>query len=183
MLKQTAAAAVLALSAVSPASAQSNGFTLSSSDIAEGVQLSADHVYNGFGCEGGNISPQLSWSNAPAETRSFVVTAYDPDAPTGSGWWHWVAFDIPASATALPENASANGTMPAGTVQSRTDFGSTGFGGACPPPGEVHRYVFTIHALDAASLDLEADASPALVGFLTNAHSIASDKLTAVYTR
>lgn len=179
------AAALLALSAL-PACASTadvGDFNLSSPDVAEGVQLTNDHVFNGFGCEGGNISPALSWSGAPEGTKSFVITAYDPDAPTGSGWWHWVSFNIPASTTSLPANASAEGLMPEGTVQSRTDFGATQFGGACPPPGEVHRYEFKIHALDVESLDLDETASPALVGFMTNAHTIDSDKITAVYTR
>lgn len=178
-------ATFLALSAVPACASSSNvgEFDLSSPDVAEGVQLTNDHVFNGFGCEGGNISPALSWLGAPEGTKSFVITAYDPDAPTGSGWWHWVSFNIPADTTSIPANASAEGAMPEGTMQSRTDFGATEFGGACPPPGVMHRYEFTIHALDVEKLDLDETASPALVGFMTNAHTIDSDKITAVYTR
>lgn len=183
MFKQVICALALVSTLASPVYAQTSDFNVSSTDVAEGMQLSTDHVFNGFGCDGGNISPQLSWSDAPEGTKSFVVTAYDPDAPTGSGWWHWVAFNIPADTNSLPTNASADGAMPDGTVQSRTDFGADQFGGACPPPGEVHRYVFTVTALDVESLDLDANASPALVGFMTNSHALASDKLTAVYTR
>jgi Raf kinase inhibitor-like YbhB/YbcL family protein len=109
-------------------------FTLSSADIKPGATLSDRQVFNGFGCQGQNISPQLSWTNAPAGTKSFVVTAYDPDAPTGSGFWHWVVYNIPADTHELAAGSGGEkGTLPAGTVQGRTDFGKTGFGGACPP--------------------------------------------------
>ena len=157
-------------------------FTLTSPDIAEGRQLDAAQVLDGFGCEGGNLSPALSWSGAPDGTGSFVVTVYDPDAPTGSGWWHWVVFNIPADATGLPRGAGA-GDLPQGAVQSRTDFGTPGFGGACPPPGEVHRYEFTVHAIAAERLKLGADAAAAMVGFMTNAQALDSATITAVYTR
>ena len=183
MFKQIVGTLALASMVASPVFAQSADFDLTSTDIAEGAQLSNDHVFNGFGCEGENISPQLAWSNAPEGTKSFVITAYDPDAPTGSGWWHWVAFNIPANTNSLSTNASADGVMPTGSVQAKTDFGSYQFGGACPPPGEVHRYVFKISALDVEKLELGPDASPALIGFMTQAHTIASDKITAVYTR
>lgn len=182
MIKQLITSVALAAVVIAPACAQTQDFTLSSPDVQEGMQLSIDHVLNGFGCEGRNVSPELAWSNAPEGTKSFVVTAYDPDAPTGSGWWHWVSFDIPANATGLDANASATG-MPDGTIQSRTDFGGMEFGGACPPAGVVHRYEFTVHALDVDTLGLDETASPALVGFMTGAHEIDSAKITAVYTR
>lgn len=170
-------------SLVSPAFAD-GAFTLSSPDIAEGQQLNNTFVLNGFGCKGDSISPALQWSNAPEGTKSFVVTAYDPDAPTGSGWWHWVAFDIPADVDSLAQGAgSQGGNMPDGAIQSRTDFGATGFGGACPPPGEVHRYEFTVHALGVESLGLDENASAALVGFMTGANSLGSAGITAIYTR
>lgn len=172
----------IALSLIST-SASAGDFKITSTDIREGMQLSSAHVFNNFGCDGDNKSPQLSWSGAPEGTKSFVVTVYDPDAPTGSGWWHWVAFNIPSDVSSLPSNASTGGKMPKGTVQSKTDFGFDHFGGACPPVGEVHRYQFTIHALDVEKLDLDKSASPALVGFMTNLHSLDSAKLTAVYTR
>ncbi|PTX53877.1 hypothetical protein C8N43_3920 [Litoreibacter ponti] len=182
-MKHLITTAALAVSLVAPAFADT-GFTLSSPDIAEGKQLDNTIVLNAFGCEGDSISPALEWSNPPEGTKSFVVTAYDPDAPTGSGWWHWVAFDIPADATALARGAgSEGGEMPAGTVQSRTDFGTAGFGGACPPPGEVHRYQFAVHALGVESLGLDENASAALVGFMTGANSLASARITAVYSR
>lgn len=182
-MKHLITAVALITTLVTPAFAD-EPFTLSSPDIAEGQQLDNTFVLNAFGCEGESISPALSWSNAPEGTKSFVVTAYDPDAPTGSGWWHWVAFDIPANVTSLDQGAgSADGEMPKGAIQSRTDFGSTGFGGACPPAGEVHRYEFTVHALGVESLGLDENASAALVGFMTGANSLGSADITAVYTR
>lgn len=177
------AAGVLALAAVVSSAASAQDFVLSSSDIAEGEKLAPAQVFSGFGCEGGNLSPALSWSGAPAGTKSFAITAYDPDAPTGSGWWHWVVFNIPAATTSLPANAGSGDGMPEGVVQGRTDYGTLGFGGACPPPGEVHRYIFTVHALAVERLDLDETASAALVGFMTNANSLAEAKITAVYTR
>jgi len=117
--------------------AHAAGFTLMSPTIKPGSTLTDAQVFKGFGCEGKNISPALKWSGAPAGTKSYAVTVYDPDAPTGSGWWHWVVYNIPATATELPEGAGApdgKGPLPAGAVQGRTDFGSAGFGGACPPP-------------------------------------------------
>lgn len=158
-------------------------FRLTSTDMAEGAALTQKQVFNGFGCSGQNISPQLSWSGAPAGTKSFVVTAYDPDAPTGSGWWHWVVYNIPADATGLPANAAEGRGLPAGAVQARNDFGTAGFGGACPPPGEVHRYEFRVFALGVERLDVDPAASPALIGFMTRANALGVARLTAVYTR
>ncbi|WP_299295428.1 YbhB/YbcL family Raf kinase inhibitor-like protein [uncultured Tateyamaria sp.] len=167
-------AAALAASLAAPAMA--DGFTLTSPDIAEGQQLSSDFVFKGFGCEGGNTAPTLEWSGAPEGTESFAVTVYDPDAPTGSGWWHWFAFNIPADVTSLPGGGDVNG------VQLTNDYGATGFGGACPPPGEVHRYEFTVHAL-GATLEIDNSVSNALAGFMVNANSLASSTITAVYNR
>ena len=158
-------------------------FTLSSPDIAEGQQLDNTFVLNAFGCEGDSISPALEWSNAPEGTKSFVVTAYDPDAPTGSGWWHWLAFNIPAETRALPQGAGGGEGMPDGVVQSVTDYGGTGFGGACPPKGEMHRYQFTIFALSVEKLDLTAETNAAIVGYMTRANSLGSATITAPYTR
>lgn len=182
-MKHLITTVALLASLLTPAVAD-EAFTLSSPDIAEGQQLDNTFVLNAFGCEGDSVSPALEWSNAPEGTKSFVVTVYDPDAPTGSGWWHWVAFDLPADVNSLAQGAgSEGGIMPAGAIQSRTDFGDTGFGGACPPPGEVHRYKFTVHALGVESLGLGQNASAALVGFMTGANSLGSAEITAVYTR
>lgn len=161
-------------------------FSLSSTDIANGQPLSDKQVFNGFGCTGSNLSPHLQWQHPPVGTRSFAVTAYDPDAPTGSGWWHWVVFNLPADTRSLPTNAGApdKSLMPAGTVQSRTDFGTTGFGGACPPEGHgKHRYQFTVHALKVDKLELDATASAAMVGFMINANTLGKATIEATYQR
>ena len=164
--------------------AYAEGFTLSSPDIAG--QLSNQQVFNGFGCSGANISPQLNWKNAPQGTKSFAVTVYDLDAPTGSGWWHWVIFDIPADVHSLKSNAG-NVKMhiaPKGSVQSITSYGQTGFGGACPPPGDrPHEYLFTVYALKVDKLGLKADATPALVGFYLGQNMLAKASVVAYYGR
>jgi len=159
------------------------GFTLHSPDISG--QLSMQQVFSGFGCTGKNISPALSWENPPAGTKSFALTVYDPDAPTGSGWWHWVIFDIPATSNALSSNSGADKTKaPAGSIQSTNSFGGKGFGGACPPKGDrPHRYVFTIHALKLAKLGLDENATPALVGYYLGANALARSSLIAYYGR
>jgi len=141
-------------------------------------------VFQGFGCSGGNISPALRWSDVPAGTKSFAITAYDPDAPTGSGWWHWVSYDLPASVSSLQTGAGKAGAMPAGAKQGRNDFGSNDFGGACPPLGDApHRYIFTVFALKVDKLDVPADASAALIGFMLNANKLATASITARYGR
>ncbi|MEJ8821369.1 YbhB/YbcL family Raf kinase inhibitor-like protein [Variovorax humicola] len=182
-LRSTSLAAALAAGATL---AHSAGFELASPTIKPGSMLSDAQVFNGFGCTGKNISPTLKWSGAPKDTKSYAVTVYDPDAPTGSGWWHWVVYNIPASANELPEGAGgADGKgLPAGSVQGRTDFGAPGFGGACPPPGDKpHRYVFTVFALKTDKLDIPADGSAALVGYMVNANKIGSATFTAKYGR
>ncbi len=159
-------------------------FTLKSDQI--GGQLTIDQVYSGFGCSGKNISPQLKWMNAPKNAKSFALTVYDPDAPTGSGWWHWVIFNIPANATELVTDAGnvQKNLAPKGSVQSMTDYGKTGFGGACPPQGDKpHRYTFTLFALDVPKLQLDEKANAALVGFMLNAHAIEKASLISYYGR
>jgi Raf kinase inhibitor-like YbhB/YbcL family protein len=161
-------------------------FVLTSADLTPGTPVGERHVFNGFGCSGQNVSPALAWRGAPEGTRSYAVTVYDPDAPTGSGWWHWVVYNIPASATALPSGAGAGATagLPAGAAQGTTDFGTAGYGGPCPPAGDApHRYVFTVHALKVARLDLPANATAAFVGFNLNANRLASASFTARYGR
>lgn len=165
-------------------SAFAQEFTLKSGDFSG--QLTQTQVYSGFGCSGKNISPSLNWVNAPKKTKSFAVTVYDPDAPTGSGWWHWVVFNIPAGVHELKTDAGnpQKDLAPKGSIQSLTDYGTTGFGGACPPKGDKpHRYVFTVFALDVAKLDLDAKAQPALVGFFLNQHAIAKASLISYYGR
>ncbi len=173
----------LTIAAATSAPAFAGDFRLSSSSVSEGHQLAATQVFKGFGCDGGNLSPQLAWSGAPKEAKSFAITAYDPDAPTGSGWWHWNVVNIPADVSQLDAGASGNGGMPKGSLELKNDYGATGFGGACPPPGEVHRYIFTVHALGVEKLDLAEGASAALAGFLGGASTISQARLTAVYNR
>lgn len=144
--------------------------------------FSESQVLQGFGCNGLNLSPEMLWAGAPPETQSFVVTAYDPDAPTGSGLWHWSAFNIPASVTRLDEAAaSAGGTMPAGSVQARNDLSHNQYDGACPPEGSTHNYVFTVFAMPMATLPLDATASAAMVGFFANTGSLARASVTVPY--
>ncbi|MDD2509462.1 MAG: YbhB/YbcL family Raf kinase inhibitor-like protein [Aliarcobacter skirrowii] len=155
-------------------------FTLSSSDLQG--QLTSKQVFNGFGCTGENISPELSWKDAPKGTKSFAITAYDPDAPTGSGWWHWVVFDISKEKFTLPTGFGNSESKNA--IQSITDYGKSGFGGACPPVGDkAHRYVFTVYALDIETLGLDKNANPALVGFYLNSHTLAKASLISYYGR
>ncbi len=159
--------------------------TLTSSDIVDGQMMAIDQVFVGFGCEGGNMAPQLSWSGAPEGTGSFVVTAYDPDAPSGSGWWHWSVVDIPANVTELPEGTGTKGEpLPDGTIQVRNDFSQNAYGGACPPEGAApHRYVFTVYAMPQESLGIDETASGALVGFYANTSSLGQASITALYGR
>src|SRR5450755_1006443 len=143
----------------SAANAQS--MTLTSSDIKEGGNIANEQVFKGFGCTGGNISPALSWSGAPSGTKSFAITIYDPDAPTGSGWWHWVVFNLPPDSATLPQGAGDPGTakLPKGSVQGRTDFGKPGWGGPCPPPGSgKHHYNFTLFALKVGKIEVPPGA-------------------------
>jgi Raf kinase inhibitor-like YbhB/YbcL family protein len=160
-----------------------HAFELTSADIANGGTLKAEQTANIFGCKGGNISPSLSWKDVPQGTKSFAVSLFDPDAPTGSGFWHWVAFDIPASTTALPAGASTSDgkKLPTGAIQARNDGGTVGFLGACPPPGAPHHYVLTVKALKVEKLGLDASASPALVGFMTNANKLGEASITATF--
>jgi len=182
-MRKILVATFLAATAVA---AHAAGFTLSSPTVKPGSMLTDAQVFKGFGCEGKNISPALKWSGAPAGTKSYAVTVYDPDAPTGSGWWHWVVYNLPASATELPEGAGgADGKgLPAGAVQGRTDFGAAGFGGACPPAGDKpHRYIFTVYALKTDKIEAPADASAALVGFMINANKLGKASFEAKYGR
>ncbi|RAY15545.1 YbhB/YbcL family Raf kinase inhibitor-like protein [Actinomadura craniellae] len=154
-------------------------FTVTSDDVADGAMLADAQVFDDWGFTGGNHSPQLSWSGFPAGTQSFAVTCFDPDAPTGSGFWHWVLFDVPADVTSLPTGAGAADAA-VGT-HARNDYGNKAYGGAAPPPGTPHRYVFAVHALDVPELGVDADTSPAVVGFNVTAHTLARAVITPVY--
>jgi Raf kinase inhibitor-like YbhB/YbcL family protein len=160
--------------------------TLSSKDIAEGEFMSKAQEFNGFGCSGSDLSPHLKWSNAPEGTKSFAITAYDPDAPTGSGWWHWQIVNIPVTVMEIPTGAGNTKTSnaPTGSTQTKNDYGNQGFGGACPPEGHgVHRYRFTLHALSVEKLDLPKDASGALAGYMINGNTIESTTIESLYKR
>ena len=157
-------------------------FRLWSNDMKEGGTLAQAQVFNGMGHSGGNKSPHLAWDGAPEGTKSFVVTCYDPDAPTGSGWWHWIVINLPASTKELPAGAgTTGGKLPAGAVQMRNDYGTHEFGGAAPPPGPAHHYIFTVFALKVEKLELDPPSSAALVGFMTNFNSLGKATLTALY--
>jgi Raf kinase inhibitor-like YbhB/YbcL family protein len=172
---------VLFLTMGVPAMAQGM-MTLSSNDVTDGGTLDMAQVYNG--CGGGNVSPHLTWSGAPEGTKSFAVTVYDPDAPTGSGWWHWQAFNISPDVSELSTGASMTDAMPAGAVENTNDYDEQGFGGACPPEGDPpHRYIFTVFALDVEALPLTEKDSAAKVGFHLNAHKLDSASITATYGR
>lgn len=166
--------------------AQAGDFRLDSPEISPKQPLPQRFEFNGFGCTGENRSPELHWRGAPAGTKSYALTVYDPDAPTGSGWWHWVVVDLPATTTSLPANAGAadGHALPAPAMQIRTDFGTSGFGGACPPQGDKpHRYIFTVHALKVDALGLPPDATAALAGFMIHANSLGKAQLTVRYGR
>ena len=160
-------------------------FTLTSPSIANGKKIPQAQVFNSFGCTGGNISPALSWSNVPAGTKSFALLVYDPDAPTGSGWWHWIAYNIPADATSLPADAGdpKKNLMPGSAVQGRTDFGTPGYGGPCPPPGKPHHYYFRLYALKVSKLEVPSDATAALIGYNVNANSLGMAQILGLYGR
>ena len=141
-------------------------FTLTSDSFADGGEWSGDLVSGIMGAGGKDVSPQLRWSGFPEETKSFAVTVYDPDAPTGSGFWHWAVADLPASVTELPADAGDGSELPGGAVTLANDAGLNRFIGAAPPPGHgVHRYYVVVHAVGVEKLDLPQGATPAFLGF------------------
>jgi Raf kinase inhibitor-like YbhB/YbcL family protein len=183
-MRRSAALLVLALPLV--ACAGEPGFHVASATLHDGDTLPLAQVYKGSSCDGGNRSPALAWSGAPEGTRSYAVTMFDPDAPTGHGWWHWLAYDLPARTTSLPEGAGdANSpALPAGARHARNDFGSLGYGGACPPAGhKPHRYIITVYALPAAHLSVPASASAMQVDTALRRDAIARTLLTFRYGR
>lgn len=180
------AAAIGGLVSLTTQAEQANRFALSSPDVEADGEIDSSFEYNGFGCNGRNQSPALMWEHAPEGTRSFAISVHDPDAPTGSGWWHWRVVNIPADVSELSRNAgNVNGRgLPEQAIQVRNDYGDKGWGGVCPPAGgSAHRYTFTIHALDTEQLDIPEDASPALAGFMIYQHEIARAGFIATYAR
>src|ERR1051325_8547234 len=163
-------------------------FTVTSKSFKDGDYLGADHILSAdfsFGCAGGNRSPQLKWSGAPAGTKSFAVTCFDPDAPTGSGFWHWLVGNIPANETELALGGGrAGGTRPPGARQTRADVGAPGYGGPCPPEGDhPHRYLFTVFAVGAEKLDVKADTSAAVVGFNLHFNTLGKGAIMGLFKR
>lgn len=159
-------------------------FTLTSEDL--GGQATKTQEFNGFGCTGDNQSPQLSWSNAPKGTKSFAVTIYDVNAPTGSGWWHWVVFDIPADVNELVANAGNIdlNLAPKDAIQSITNYGVAGYGGPCPPQGHgLHEYTITVHALKTDKLGLDKNTNPAIVGYYIWNNTLAKASMITYYKR
>ena len=167
--------------------AHAQQFKLTSAGIKAGGAIAEEQVFNGFGCSGENVSPQLAWSGAPKEAKSFALLVHDPDAPTGgAGWWHWVVINIPANVKELKKGAGkGDGSgLPAGAAHVNTDFGGPGWGGPCPPAGDKpHRYNFTLHALKVEKLDLPKGATASLAGFMVNANSTGKATLTGKYGR
>lgn len=170
-------------------SANYSSFSLKSldikSNISTGPTISKRHVFNGFGCDGENISPQVNWVHPPFNTKSFAFSVYDPDAPTGSGWWHWLLVNIPATYSGLPrgfggENKKA---LKDGILQIRNDFSEYKFGGPCPPKDTIHRYVFTVYALNTERLDIPENATAAFVGFMIYQNLIAKASFEGRYER
>lgn len=161
-------------------------FSLSSASLKEGGVMPLDHVFNG--CGGRNISPDLQWQNAPAGTKSFAITAYDPDAPTGSGWWHWLLVNMPASSNSLPANAGdpASNLMPEGVQQGIPDGAAPkpGYFGACPPKGDKpHRYVFSVIALSTDKINIVPTATPASTAFQINKYAVGRASMTVSFGR
>lgn len=161
-----------------------NTFTLTSNNL--GGNATKMEEFNGFGCTGENKSPDLQWENPPEGTKSFAITMYDPDAPTGSGWWHWVVFDIPSDVKELIANAG-NPTaklMPEGAIQSITNYGAPGYGGPCPPENHgIHQYVLTVHALKVDKLGLDENTNPAIVGYYIWNNTLAKASIVTYYER
>ena len=182
-------AAVLAFSALGAPAAYAQNMTVKSAEVTDGGAMAEEQVLSaefGFGCKGGNISPSLSWSGAPSGTKSFALTNFDPDAPTGSGFWHWLVVNIPAGVSELAVDAGNRSApkLPAGALQTRTDFGSPGYGGPCPPAGDhPHRYLFTVFAVGADSLQVTADTSAAVVGFQLHFNTLAKAAIMGLYKR
>lgn len=166
------------LSVVLAGAAMAADFKVTTSDAKDG-RFGQAQFAGVFGCTGGNVSPQISWSGAPAGTKSFLVSMYDKDAPTGSGWWHWVVANIPANVTELPQGAGNEASkLPAGAMQTPADNGQAGYGGPCPPVGQTHDYVITVKALKVDKLPVPTNATGAMTGLLSNMNSLALASIT-----
>ncbi len=159
---------------------------LHSDDIFEGQSLSLVHVYNEMGCMGENLSPALSWSDAPQGTKSFAVTVFDPDAPTRYGWWHWLLYNIPNNILSIPRGVGCvdGYSLPHNATEAPNDYGKYCYGGACPPVGSnPHRYQFSVYALDTESLPVKKSATADQVYAALENHRLAKDTITSYYSR
>lgn len=180
-MKKIISSAILAAAVCAPisSSAANGNFTVYSPDFKDGMTLVKSNEFNGMGCNGKNIAPEIRWKNAPIDAKSFALTVYDPDAPTGSGWWHYVAYNIPAK-----DKAHDAAKASAGILTTTNDAGFKGFMGPCPPVGHgKHHYIFTVYALNTEKLDLPDNASSAMVGYMINQHKITSATMTGLYER
>lgn len=173
--KTIIASAALALSALA---ANAEDFNIQSPDIANGGTFAAAQFWNNFGCTGENVRPSFTWSGAPEGTKSFAITLYDKDAPTGSGFWHWVVYNIPGSATGIDGKS-----LPAGAIANNTDVGTPDYAGPCPPEGTKHNYVYTLHALKTEKIEIPAGATAPLAGFFIYNNTIATTTLSAAASR
>jgi Raf kinase inhibitor-like YbhB/YbcL family protein len=180
-------ALALAVVGVPMASAQQmEELQVTSTSFGDGDYIPELHVLGantGLGCSGGNVSPQLTWSGAPDGTKSFAVTAFDPDAPTGSGFWHWLVVNIPPDVSELPAGAGSGQGLPGGALQTRTDFGTPAYGGPCPPMGDhPHRYIFTVFAVGVDQLQqVTPDTSAAIIGFMLHFNTLAKGEIQGFY--
>ncbi len=165
-----------------PLWSQSESFSLESNDL--GKYFSLDQVYNKYSCGGKNISPELHWKDAPAGTKSFAITMFDPDVP-GKGWWHWLIFDIPENVNQLPTGAGSVflDLLPPAAIQSINDYKEYGYGGPCPPPGKPHRYIISLYALDIATLGLDKNTPPEKVKKIISKHTLAKTEMISLYGR
>ncbi|MDA8112494.1 MAG: YbhB/YbcL family Raf kinase inhibitor-like protein [Nitrospiraceae bacterium] len=164
----------------------SSGIRVTSTAFKNGGRIGEKYVFSGFGCKGRNVSPEIRWGTLPRGTKSVALTVYDPDAPTGSGWWHWVVYNIPPSVHELPEGVGTKEgrRLPAGAVQAVTDFGAPGYGGPCPPKGDrPHHYIITVYALKTPKLGVSPGASPAQVGYFLHFKTIGKGRLVGRYGR
>ena len=159
---------------------------LQSPELANQSRMNKQQEFQGYGCNGSNISPVLEWKDIPSGAKSFALTMHDPDAPKAGGWWHWLVFNIPRDTRTIKAGAGnpASGSMPAQAVQSRTDFGNVGYGGPCPPKGHgTHHYHFTLYALDTEKLPLDENALPVEVDSMIKRHMLSSSRITGLYSR
>jgi hypothetical protein len=161
-------------------------FMINSPEIEHKGRIQSAQVFSGFGCTGKNQSPSLIWKNPPEGTKSFALFVYDPDAPTGSGWWHWIVYNLPVKVRLLPTDAGREdgSLLPLGAVHGKTDFNTLGYGGPCPPAGgKPHRYIFTLYALKIEKLPLQPYATAAMIGFVVNQNAIAKTSFLGYYSR